>query len=41
MKRIPCASHMLNNVLKDMIKKVPEISSVWEQVSISLICHVG
>ena len=33
--RIPCASHVLNNILKDFIKRVEVINTVWTQVCIS------
>lgn len=39
--RIPCASHMLNNVLKELIKTVPEISSVWNQVHYLTYYDIG
>ena len=39
--RIPCASHMLNNVLKELIKTVPEISSVWNQVHYLIYDDIG
>ena len=30
--RIPCSSHIINNILKDFIEKVPFLSELWEKV---------
>ena len=33
--RIPCASHVLNNLLEDFVKHVEVINTVWTQVCLS------
>lgn len=30
--RIPCSSHIINNILKDFIEKVPFLSELWGKV---------